>query len=364
MTGTDTGFDTAKLESYLGDELGIDVTETEVIHEGLNLIIGISTGNKEEAYILRRANKLRSTSYMNELEREYRVMQRLQDTPIRAPTPVLFCDDDSIIGDSFFVMSYLEGDLITLDDDLPERFRDPGSRRRVGEALIDTLGEIHLLDVNRFDDVCKHLTLREQISLTTDELNKATEVTGHELPRLRYVADWLRENAPPETKTAFIHGDFRPGNVLFAGEHQPEITGVLDWETATISDPLIDLGYFLLRWRGENATRLSLDGLEDRYPNEDSIQDLKEMNEKGFSPFTSKPGSLTRRELIARYEEKTGITFESERFYRALGAFMLATVWEDLNRHQIESGGGPGWEPYVEYMSMTAKGIVTGEIEL
>lgn len=364
MTKTETKIDTTKLRSYLSEELDVVVVETEVIHDGLNLSLVISTAEDERAYILRRPNKLRDTESFNDLKQEYGVMQRLQNTPITAPNPVLICEDESIIGDPFLVMTYLNGESIPLGSALPEQFQNATARGRMATLLTDTLAAIHSVDVGPFTDVCKQQTTQEQVARIIDQLDEATRVTGHEPPSLWDVADWLQRNIPSNSKTTLIHGDYRPSNILFAGTDQPAITGVLDWETAFLGDPLTELGYLLLRWRDDDDPTPSLDRLRARYSNEAVIQDLTETNEHGLAPFTNKPGSPSRRELVTRYEGKTGFSFENERFYRALAAFMLATVWEDLHRHQIEAEAESDWEPYVDYMSMIANSIITGEFEI
>lgn len=364
MTRKETEFDTAELRSYLSEELDGVVAETEVLHDGLNLSIAISTGEAERAFVLRRPNKLRHTDLFNGLEQEYEVLHRLQDTSVDAPAPVLFCEDDSALGEPFIVMTYLDGAVIQLGSALPERFQNAESRGRTADLLIDTLAGIQAVNVEPFETVCDHHTARQQVERATERLDEATSVTGHELPTLRSVGDWLLEHAPTGPETTLVHGDFRPGNVLFAGTNQPEVTGVLDWETAMLGDPLTELGYLLLRWRDDDDPTPSLDEIEARHPGKDAIQGLREVNETGLSPFTAKPGSPTRRELVARYENRTDITFENERFYRAHAAFILATVWEDLHRCQIEAGAESDWEPHVEYMAEIAESIASGEFEL
>lgn len=354
------GVDTTDLESYLAGELGETVSGVEVLDDGLNLLLDVSTAGGR-TYVLRRPNKLRHTSYIIDLKREYEVMRRLDDTPIPAPTPVLFCDDESVLGERFFVMTHLDGAVVPLGSDLPERFRDAESRARVADLLVDTLAGIHGVDAGQFEGVCERLTPREQVERCADRLDEATSVMGRELPTLRGVEDWLRENAPSNPGASLLHGDFRPGNVLFAGTDRPEVTGVLDWETAMLGDPRTELGYLLLRWRDDGDPTPSLDELETRYPDADAMRELREVNENGLAPFTARAGSPGRREVVARYEEATGIPFESDRFYRAHAAFMLATVWADLHRHRIEAGAETDWEPHVEYMSMLADGIASGE---
>jgi aminoglycoside phosphotransferase (APT) family kinase protein len=363
MTRTDTELPTAKLESRLSAELGTEVVETEVLHDGLNLTVGISTGD-DRAYVLRRPNKLRESGLFNEPEREYELLRRLRDTSVDAPTPVLFCDDESLLGDRFFVTTRLDGEAIPLGSDLPARFRNERARGRVADLLIDELAEIHSLNADRFEDVCERQTALEQVERATERLDRAESVTGRELPTLRAVGDWLRENAPSDATTTLVHGDFRPGNVPFAETDRPEIAGVLDWETAMLGDPLTELGYLLLRWRDEGDPTPSLDELETRCADEGTIRELREANERGLAPFTAKPGSPSRRELVVRYEEKTGISVENERFYLAHAAFMLATVWEDLRRHRVESGGEPVRGPWVGYATMLADSAVRGEFRL
>ena len=364
MTETEAGVDAVALESYLAAELGVDSVRTEVLHEGLNLTIGISTPNAERAYVLRRPNESQGADYSNEPDSEYEVLRRLRDAPISTPEPVLYCDDGSIVGDSFFVATHLDGEAVPLGSALPERFRNPESRRRVAEQLVAALADVHSVDAGSFPGVCERLPPREQVARDVERLDAVVGATGRELPRLRAVGEWLRRNVPSNPETTLVHGDFRPGNVLFAGDDRPELTGVLDWETTFLGDPLTELGYLLLRWRDEGDPTPSLDALEARYSNEEAIEHLRGVNEKGLAPFTAEPGSPTRRELVARYEDLTGRSFENERFYRAHAAFGLATVWADLHRRRIETGAESDWEPHVEYVAMVAESIVDGEFRL
>ncbi|MCT9096744.1 phosphotransferase family protein [Haloarchaeobius sp. HME9146] len=362
MPESATPIDTTALEAFLADELGTTVTSTEVLADGLNLVIAVET--EQDRYVVRRPNKLRETSYINDLRTEYEVMERLRDTPVPAPTPVLFYEDDAILGDSFLVLTALDGDPVPLGSDLPNRFQNPSARRRVGETLIDSLTEIHAVETAPFEGVCDHLRPRDQVDRCIRHLEAATAATGHEIPGVWDVAAWLQDHAPETGETTLIHGDFRPGNVLFSGTDEPEITGVLDWETAMLGDPLVELGYLLLRWRDEGDPTPPLDDLAARYPDHDAIAHLRDVNENGLSPFTAEPGSPTRRELVARYEDRTGYAFENQRFYRALAPFMLVTVWEDLHRHRVEAGADSDWAPHIEHMTMLAEQVVDGSLGL
>ncbi|WP_255198554.1 phosphotransferase family protein [Halorarius litoreus] len=363
MTEPETAVDTTALESVLSAALEVSVTGVEPLGDGLNLVLAISTASQGQ-YLLRRANPPRETICVNDVETEFEILRRLEPTRIPAPKPVLFSADESVVGGPFFVATHLDGETVPLGSDLPERFQTEAARARVADELVATLADVHAVDTEPFDGVCERYTPRELVERAVGQLDDATRVTGRDLPRLRAVGDWLLNHAPAPAEATLVHGDFRPGNVLFAEAADPHITGVLDWETAMLGDPLVELGYLLLRWRDAGDARPSLDGLEARYDDADALADIRRRNERGLAPFTAAPGSPTRREVVAQYEHRTGRTYEHDRFYRGYAAFVLAVVWEDLYRHRLAAGGAADGEPYVEYMSLFAEHIVDGRFDL
>lgn len=370
MANRDAGADAdlAGLEASLSAALGETVVDTEVLGDGLNLVVAVSTGERGRAYVVRRPNEFRESGLFVDLRTEYRILDRLRDTDVPAPAPVWFCENDSLLGGPFFVTTYLDGEAVPWYTGLPERFRTARARERIGTGLIDTLVDIHSLDADRFEDVCEHVTPLEQVDRATERLDAATEVTGYEVPTLWAVGEWLRENAPAATRgsgpgATLVHGDYRPGNVLLGGEARPEITGVLDWETATLGDPRTELGYVLLNWGERSDPTPPLAALERRYP-DDRLATVREANEHGLNRFTTRPGSPTRRDVVARYEERTGITYEHDRFFRAHAAFMLATVWLDIHRHGVEAGDEADGVPMVEYVATVAERIAGGDYPL
>lgn len=344
------------LEAVLTEE-GIEATGVEPIADGINLMVAISTPDTERAYLLRRPNKLRDTDLFNDLEREYRLLERLEGTAIPAPEPVVFRGGEQPV----LLATYLEGETVPLGSDLPARFQNPEARRVLAHGLIDALAEIHTLDTEPFEDVCEHRTPRKQVEHATARLDRATAVTGREFADLRAVGDRLREAAPDEREPTLVHGDFRPGNVLFSGIEQPQVAGVIDWETAMVGDPRTELGYLLLRWRDEGDPVPSVERIATRHPDSEAVRDLREMNEVGLAPFTAEAGSPDRPELIARYEERTGINIRNDRYYRTHAAFMLAAVWADLHRYRLEAGEDSDREPYIDYMTRVAETIVGDE---
>ena len=351
--------DLAGLQRVLAERLDADVTGAAVVADGLNRIVVVSTADGR--YVVRRPNMLQGTYYMNDLRAEYEVLEALADTPVPAPRPVLFEADPSALGGPFLVCTYLEGETVPLGSDLPERFRTERARAAVGERLIDALAEIHVRDPGNFEACCDCRTPRETVELARGRIEEAAAETGLDPWGLEAVADRLAAEAPADHEIRLIHGDFRPGNVLFTGAETPEIAGVLDWETAHLGDPLVDLGYLLLRWGDEGDPTPPLDEIAARHPDaDDALAEMAERNEGGLAPFTTRPGSPDRAALVERYERRTGRTFDNRRFYRAFAAFLLATVWADLHREAVAAGRGSTHAPWVDYTLGTARAVLEG----
>ena len=358
MTDSGTDIDLAGLRRGLAERLDADVTGA-VVADGLNRIVDVSTADGR--YVVRRPNMLRGTYYTNDLRTEYEVLEALVDTPVPAPRPLLFEADPSALGGPFLVCTYLEGETVPLGSDLPERFRTERARAALGERLIDALAEIHVQDPGNFEACCDRRTPRETVGLARGRIEDVAAETDLDPWGLEAVADWLAAEAPPDPELGLVHGDFRPGNVLFVGQKTPEVAGVLDWETAQLGDPLVDLGYLLLRWGDEDDPTPPLDGIEARHPDaDDALAEMAERNEGGLAPFTTRPGSPDRAALADHYERLTGRTFDNRRFYRAFAAFLLATVWADLHREAVATGRDSTHAPWVDY-TLAMAGTVAGQ---
>ncbi|SEW19594.1 Predicted kinase, aminoglycoside phosphotransferase (APT) family [Halobacterium jilantaiense] len=356
----------ADLETYFADELGERVTDTEVLDGALNTMVAVSTESTEHAYVVRRASEMRDSDLFVGLDREYRVLSALADTDVPAPEPVAYCEDASVLGDPFAVTTYREGEPVPVGSPLPERFQTPANRRAVGEALVDTLADVHSVPTEPFEGVCERYEPLEQVERFADRLDRATDASGRDVPELRRAADWLREHAPPEHETRLTHGDFKSGNVCFGPGTPPEITGVLDWETATLAEPRTELGYLLFYWRDDGDPTPGLDAIRDRYGDDypEAVAEVAEAAEHGFYRYANRPGSPSRRELVERYEAQTDLSFDHERFYRTHAALGLATVWEDIHARRVAAGEDSDWEPLLDYTAAVTRSIVDGEFAL
>lgn len=364
MSDDASDVDTDRLASYLAETLGECVVDAAVIETGLNRVIRVATPDDPQAYVVRQPNSDRTDHGFVDVATEHTVLERLEPTDVPAPRAVSCCEDESVLGGPFSVIEYLDGDGIDWGDPLPAPYRDGGSRARVGELLADRLSDLHALDAGRFAGVCERVDTRTQLDRTLAQLEAATSETGHEPAALGRVANWLEANAPDRPATALVHGDYKPDNVFFTWADRPRVSGVIDWETAKLRDPRTELGYLLFYWREQGGPSPSLDDLAERHP-DPVVAEIREREQRGFWPFTKRPGSPSRRELVDYWEGATGLAYGDDRFYRAFAAVMLATVWEGLYADALERGEeAADWEAHIEHVAMLAEAVVDGDLPL
>jgi aminoglycoside phosphotransferase (APT) family kinase protein len=240
------------------------------------------------------------------MEREFRVLAALDGTDVPVPRPLGLCADPEVIGAPFLVTSFVDG--VSVLDVLPEAYH-PGadSVRAVGEALVDKLAAIHgapwreigLGDFGRPDGF-----LARQVGRWRSQY--ATYVT-RDLPLFDAVADWLEANRPPDAEPGILHGDFHLDNCLIARSPPARVMAVIDWEMATIGDPLLDLGLVLAFWGPDRPP----------HPGFARIQAVSRL-----------PGSPGREELARRYAARAQRSVDALPYYFALAFWKLAAIVE------------------------------------
>lgn len=347
---TSPAIDTDRLVTHLRETRSIDVSSITQLHDGLNLSLLVETANGDQL-VIRRPNKFRDTPLFTDIAVERTILEHLEETAVPAPRPIAYVDDEAILDGPFLVISYIEGEPVSFGEELPNRLQRPDARNRFATELIDTLATIHALDVDPFEACCSTHTPVDQVNHASDRLAFATQSTDLEVPRLWDLIDRVREAAPEPIPPRLIHGDFRPGNVLFATTDTPTVTGVLDWEAAKCADPRTELGYLLLRWRDPDDLRPALDELDLERTDADIADDIRRLHEHGMAPYATREGSPTRDELIERYTAATGIDIDDLSYFRAHAALLLAVVWADLHRYTVEHGQSSTREPYIRYMA-------------
>jgi aminoglycoside phosphotransferase (APT) family kinase protein len=295
----------AYLRQHLPDAAG-PLTVEQFPHGHSNLTYLLRLGGTE--CVLRRPPFGNPVKTAHDMGREYRVLSRLCAVFPAAPRPRLYCDDEGVLGAPFYVMERRRG--VVLRKELPPGVAvDPPTARRLCTALIDTLARLHALDYRAagLGDLGKpEGYVARQVAGWS---NRYAAARTDDVPELERVARWLGEHLPPESGAAVIHNDYKYDNLLLDPADPTHLVAVLDWEMATVGDPLMDLGTTLGYWV--------------------EAGDPEPLRRAAFGP-TALPGSLTRRELVGRYEERAGRTAPGVLFYYCFGLFKIAVIVQQI----------------------------------
>ncbi len=311
------------LEDFLDrNGLGEGEIEASPIGEGhSNVTYLIRRGEAE--MVLRRPPRPPLPPSAHDVLREARLLRALQDTPARVPRVLAVCDEEAVIGCPFYVMELIDGEVIVTE--IPATIDTPEQRRRISEELIDALVEIHGVDwravgLEGFGKPTGYLERQLRRFGGLWELNKTREIAAVER-----VGAWLAGNMPESGPATIVHGDFRLGNTIFASGAPARLVGVLDWEMATIGDPLADVGYLCMMWTERG----------------DPEKGLRE----ALGSVTRREGFPTREELIALYEERSGRSMRDLRWYTTLAIWKSVVFMEGNYKRAV---AGTTDDPYLK----------------
>jgi aminoglycoside phosphotransferase (APT) family kinase protein len=262
------------------------------------------------AWVLRRPPRPPLPPSAHDVLREARLLAAVQDADVRTPRVLATCDDEAVIGAPFYVMERIEGDVMT--SEIPRALE--GETARIGEELVDALVEIHAVDWRG----CGLDGYGKPTGYLDRQLRRFGGLWEHnrtrELPVLDRVTAWLAEHKPESPEATIVHGDYRLGNTMFAPGAPARLVAIFDWELATIGDPLADVGYLVATWSQADDP-------------EDAL--------RGLSAATRRPGFLTRDELIARYEERSGRSMSDVRWYMTLALWKSAVFLEGSYKRRL-----------------------------
>lgn len=279
----------------------------------------------DERMVLRRGPRPPFPKSAHNMIREARLQRALWKAGVKVPRILAICEDEAVLGVPFYVMEHLDGHVIT--DRVPETLSEAGERRTTAFAAIDTLVSLHSVDVTKeplagFGRPAGYL--HRQVTLFSALWN---QYTRRDIPDVAAVGDWLAANIPTSQMASVVHGDFRLGNVMFARTTPARVRAVLDWEMATLGDPLADLGYLV-------AT----------YSEPDSTPTVMEL-----SPVTRQSGYPTRGELVERYRQQLPLDLGSLPWYQTLALWKSAIFCEDMyTRWLIGERPGDEFAPTLE----------------
>jgi aminoglycoside phosphotransferase (APT) family kinase protein len=256
--------------------------------------------------VLRRPPAGTKAKSAHDMGREFRIQQALKPAFPYVPDMVAFCDDPAVIGCDFYVMRRIAGVIPRkgLGVDL-----SPEATRGLCLRMVDTWAELHrvppasvgLETLGRGPGY-----VRRQVDGWSDRYRKARTWN---VPSFEGVMRWLAADPPADVGTCVIHNDFRFDNLVLDPADPTRIVGVLDWELATVGDPLMDLGSGLAYWVQADDDFLG--------------RSLRRQP-------THLPGMLTRREVVERYCAQAGIATDRWPFYEAFGLFRLAVIAQQI----------------------------------
>jgi aminoglycoside phosphotransferase (APT) family kinase protein len=259
-----------------------------------NVMFKLTAG--DEHLVLRRPAAVPLEGADTGMRREFRFLRALEGTDVPHPEPIAFCDDTTVTGSAFYVMRHVDGFMPV--DPLPEAFRGTDAHAELAFAVTDAIAALACVDWRAagLEDLGRPDGFHER--QVRRWLKQYTSYPEQELPDIERIGDWLGAHIPSQWEPAIMHGDYHSGNLLVALDRPARVAAIVDWETATIGDPLLDLAGFLRFWF---ETRQS-----DDWPDRD--------------------------EMIARYIARTARDVPDLTYYDLLARFRLAVLIEGIHQ--------------------------------
>jgi len=304
------GFDLGTVERYLREHIdGLPGGELEVRQfpsGASNLTYLLKVGEWEG--VLRRPPMGPVPPKAHDMGRESGVLMKLHEAYPLAPRPYFFCEDESVIGAPFYVMERREG--VVVDHEFPEGVEPtPELCRGISSTVADTLVELHAVNPDEagLGDLGRpEGFLERQVRGWIGRYEKAET---DDIQEVRPLADWLIRDIPRSPQPTIIHNDYKLNNLVLDPDDLTEVRAVLDWEMATVGDPLFDLAVSLSYWTEP-----------------DDPPELKEV----MPTVTSTPGFMTREEFMVRYAHKSGRDLSEMHWYMVFGYFKLAVILQQI----------------------------------
>jgi len=305
--------DADKLAAYLRQHVpglpesaALQVEQFPSGHSNLTYLLRVG----ERELVLRRPPFGAKIKTAHDMGREYLILSRLADVYAKVPRVLAYCEDETVLGARFYVMERLRG--IILRAAAPKGLElSPTLMRALSENMLDNLVEIHRVDYQAagLGDLGRPAGyVRRQIEGWTQRYANART---DDVPDIERVAAWLAEHTPPDADSgsALIHNDYKYDNLVLSPDDPASIIGVLDWEMATLGDPLMDLGTSLGYWVDPG--------------------DPPELQMVRFG-LTTLPGNLNRRELAQRYAQQSGRDVSNILFYYVYALLKIAVIVQQI----------------------------------
>jgi aminoglycoside phosphotransferase (APT) family kinase protein len=259
-----------------------------------------------DAFVLRRGPRPPHPPSTHDMVREATIQQVLGRQGVAVPQILDICDDESVLGAPFYVMDWLDGVVIT--DTAPNKLDTREERHRTSTQLVHALADIHAVDVTRGPAS----ELGRPAGYLERQVRRFSQLwdfnATRTLPAIEQTAAWLDTNRPASQAASVVHGDYRLGNVMFGRTAPAGVLAILDWELATLGDPLADLGYLTATYSDPGSPHIPLH----------------------LSPVTTEAGYLRSNELIQVYAERSDLDLSGLAWYQTLALWKAAIFCEAI----------------------------------
>jgi len=301
--------DKQKLLAFLKNNLSDFTDEIQIKQfpggfSNLTYLISATEASEQE-YILRKPPFGVNIKSAHDMKREFKVLSLLEPVYAKIPKPIIFCDDSTIIGSPFYIMERVKG--VILRNKIPKGLDlTPNHFKELSTETIENLVDIHNLELEKSNLISigkPEGYVQRQVEGWVKRYFKAET---DQIKSMNIAADWMKSNMPSKGTIAFIHNDYKYDNLVLDVDSL-KIKAVLDWEMATVGDPLMDLGTTLAYWVEKNDLPI-----------------LQQFN------ITWAEGNLTRQQVVEKYAELRNINIDDVLFYYVFGCFKLGVIAQQI----------------------------------
>ena len=322
---SEDSFDTGAVRAWLSQHIsGLDGEPiVEQFRSGAsNLTYLLKYPDRE--LVLRRPPHGNKAVSAHDMKREFLIQQRLRPSYPLVPKVIALCEDPHVIGSDFYVMERINGTILRRD--VPEFGvnLNPDRAEALGQSMIDGLAQLHKVDVRILSELSKG---PGYISRQVEGWSKRYRgALTDDVPDAEELTFWLQTNQPEDVASCVIHGDWRMDNMVLDLSQSPQIVGVLDWELATVGDPLMDLGSALAYW-------------------------IENFDEPAFAALRRQPSHLpgmpTRAEFVSKYLAQTNWPCTDFTFYEVFGLFRLTVILQQIwSRYRLGQTTNPAFAQF------------------
>ena len=287
------------------DSVSSDVFVTQFTHGYSNLTYLISIENKD--FVLRKP-PVGAIKRGHDMSREFKVQSGLAKGFSKVPKMYAYTDDESILGSEFYLMEKVEGIILNFKE-AQKRNIPPANYQTIANTWLDTMVELHSLDYNScgLENLGRPEGYVER--QVTNWGKQYLKAKTDEFPEPEMVMKWMEGNQPTAYDHCLIHNDYKYDNVVFQDDSWSSIQAILDWEMATLGDPLMDLGTSLGYW---------------------TVASDHDFVKQGIPSPTLFEGNPLRSEVAQMYAEKSGRNIDNLVFYYVYGLFKIAVIAQQI----------------------------------